>query len=122
MYSFILLFFSPNPKSNSSAFCFCNKQFCLRYETEDEIKQRLDREYGKDSPAYQQAVIQNCIQNERAEKQKSNNIPHCPICNSTNIKRITLSKRAIKTAVFGVVGAIDDAGKTYKCGNCKSKF
>ena len=27
-----------------------------------------------------------------------------------------------KTAAFGVVGAIDDAGKTYKCGNCGSKF
>lgn len=56
------------------------------------------------------------------QQQKSNNIPHCPICNSTNIKKITLSKRAAKTALFGVIGAVDDAGKTYKCGNCGSKF
>ncbi len=56
------------------------------------------------------------------EKDKQNCIPKCPICGSTNINKITVSSRAVKTAVFGVVGAVDDAGKTYKCGNCGSKF
>ena len=55
-------------------------------------------------------------------KEKIINIPKCPICGSTNINKITISSRAVKTAVFGVVGAVDDAGKTYKCGNCGSKF
>lgn len=59
---------------------------------------------------------------EQQQKSSNNNIPHCPICNSQNIKRIALSKRAVKTAVFGIVGALDDSGKTYKCNNCKSKF
>ncbi len=54
------------------------------------------------------------------EEQK--NVPKCPICGSTNINKITIGSRAVKTAVFGVVGAVDDAGKTYKCGNCGSKF
>ena len=53
---------------------------------------------------------------------KVNNIPKCPICGSTNINKITLTTRAVKTATFGVVGAVDDAGKTYKCGNCGSRF
>lgn len=56
------------------------------------------------------------------EKDKQNCIPKCPICGSTNINKITVSSRAVKTAVFGVVGAVDDAGKTYKCGNCGSRF
>jgi len=56
------------------------------------------------------------------QQQKNNNIPHCPICNSTNIKKITLSKRAMKTVVFGIIGAVDDSGKTYQCNNCGSKF
>lgn len=55
-------------------------------------------------------------------KEKINNIPKCPICGSTNINKITVGSRAFKTAVFGVVGAVDDAGKMYKCGNCGSKF
>lgn len=53
---------------------------------------------------------------------KVNNIPKCPICGSTNINKITLTIRAVKTAAFGVVGAVDDAGKTWKCGNCGSRF
>ena len=50
------------------------------------------------------------------------NIPKCPICQSTNIKKITITKRAVKMAIFGAIGAIDDAGKTYQCNNCGSKF
>lgn len=62
--------------------------------------------------------------NQEAQKilDKQNCIPKCPICGSTNIKKITMTTRAVKTATFGVAGAIDDAGKTYKCENCGSKF
>ena len=56
------------------------------------------------------------------ESDKVNCIPKCPICGSSNIHKITVGTRAVKTAAFGVVGAVDDAGKTYKCGNCGSKF
>lgn len=56
------------------------------------------------------------------EKDRLNCIPKCPICGSTNIKRIALGTRAAKTAMFGTIGAIDDAGKTYSCKNCGSKF
>lgn len=48
--------------------------------------------------------------------------PRCPICGSSNISKITMATRAVKTAAFGVVGAVDDAGRTYKCQNCGSKF
>ena len=54
--------------------------------------------------------------------QVTKNIPKCPICQSTNLKKITFSRRAVKTAVFGAVGAIDDVGKTWKCNSCGSKF
>lgn len=62
--------------------------------------------------------------NQQARKilDKQNCIPKCPVCGSTNIKKITMTTRAVKTATFGVVGAVDDAGKTYKCENCGSKF
>ncbi len=56
------------------------------------------------------------------EKDRQDCIPECPICGSSNIQKITLGTRAVKTAAFGVVGAVDDAGKTYKCCNCGSKF
>lgn len=46
----------------------------------------------------------------------------CPICGSTNINKFTIGSRAVKIAGFGVVGAVDDAGKTYKSGNYGSRF
>lgn len=56
------------------------------------------------------------------DSDKQNCVPECPICGSTNINKITLTKRATKTAVFGALGAIDDTGKTWQCKNCGSKF
>lgn len=56
------------------------------------------------------------------EKDKENCIPKCPICGSLNINKITIGSRAVKTAAFGIAGAVDDAGKAWKCGNCGSRF
>lgn len=56
------------------------------------------------------------------EEDKQNCIPTCPICGSSNIKKITIGTRAIKAAALGTIGVIDDAGKTWKCSNCGSKF
>lgn len=49
-------------------------------------------------------------------------MPRCPICGSSDIHKIAIGTRAVKTAAFGIAGAVDDAGKTYKCSNCGSKF
>ena len=56
------------------------------------------------------------------EADKRNYVPRCPVCGSSNIGKITVAKRAAKTAVFGAIGAMDDIGKTWKCNNCGSKF
>ena len=50
------------------------------------------------------------------------NKPKCPTCGSTNLSKITVTKRAVKVGLFGIFGAIDDAGKTYKCDSCGCKF
>lgn len=55
-------------------------------------------------------------------KEISDKAKSCPNCGSTNIKKITIGSRTVKTVAFGVIGAVDDAGKTYKCGNCGNKF
>ena len=46
----------------------------------------------------------------------------CPYCQSINTSKITVTKRAVKVGLFGIFGAIDDAGKTYKCNGCGCKF
>ena len=64
--------------------------------------------------------------NDRIEKRQmmygTPSIPKCPTCGSTNLSKISFTKKIVKTSLFGVLGAVDDAGKTYKCGNCGCKF
>lgn len=91
-------------------------RFILRYETDEERKKRLDREYGKNSPAYQQAIVEQCIQAERKMIQESSNIPKCPTCNSTNITRISTTSKVVNVAMFGFLG--QKRKHQFKCKNC----
>lgn len=83
-----------------------------------EFNQQKEAEHAK-LKAQQEAKLRQ-IKTQALDK--TNCIPKCPICGSTNINKITLTTRAVKTAAFGVAGAVDDAGKTWKCGNCGSRF
>lgn len=97
---------------------FSMEDYQKQVQKEIQLNQRLN-DYEKRKSLEQQSKNLARIQKE---KDKQNCIPKCPICGSTNINKITVGSRAVKTAVFGVVGAVDDAGKTYKCDNCGSKF
>lgn len=48
------------------------------------------------------------------------NKPKCPICSSTNIQKITMTKRAVSFSLFGF--ASSKVGKQWHCNNCKSDF
>lgn len=45
----------------------------------------------------------------KMEQQQNNNIPHCPTCSSTNLKKISTTSKAANTALFGILGT-----KRYK--------
>lgn len=49
------------------------------------------------------------------------NVPKCPICNSTNIEKISLGNKVGSVALIGVF-AVGHITKTYKCKNCNAKF
>lgn len=56
-----------------------------------------------------------------AEVLRSQNKPKCPICQSTNLSKISTATKAMKIAAFGIFG-MGDNGKTWKCNNCGSRF
>lgn len=56
-----------------------------------------------------------------AVERELQNKPKCPICQSTNLSKISATKKAMKVAAFGIFG-MGDNGKTWKCNNCGSKF
>ena len=97
---------------------FSMEEYKKQVQKQIQINEELE-EYNQEQMLEQQNKI-----DKEAQKilDKQNCIPQCPICGSANIKKITMTTRAVKTATFGVAGAVDDAGKTYKCENCGSKF
>ncbi len=45
------------------------------------------------------------------------NIPRCPHCQSTNIKKLSLTNKAISIGGLGILS--NKIGKTFQCNNCK---
>lgn len=46
--------------------------------------------------------------------------PHCPICGSPDIKKITFGSRAVSVAAVGIFSK--KINKSYICNNCKATF
>ena len=90
----------------------CKYQYPYEYEHDE---QKSQQEYE----ALQRGAQQKRIEKERIEKQQYT--PKCPICQSTNLSKITTVQKAGKIALFGIFG-MGDNGKTWKCNNCGSKF
>jgi len=65
--------------------------------------------------------IDTRLLSEYTPKGIQQNVPKCPICQSTNLSKISTAKKVAKIAAFGIFG-MGDNGKTWKCNNCGSKF
>lgn len=61
------------------------------------------------------------IRDINSPKIESKPTPKCPICQSTNLSQISITKKIAKIAMFGIFG-MGDKGKTWKCNDCGSKF
>ena len=54
------------------------------------------------------------------KQNKEQHIPKCPICGSTNLKKLSFTNKAISVGVFGLLS--NKINKTWECKNCKSTF
>lgn len=81
-----------------------------------ELNQRLN-DYEKQKMLEQQA--KNLARMQK-EKDKQNCIPKCPTCGSTNIEKISVSKKAFGGAMFGIFSS--DVRNTMHCKNCGYKW
>ena len=104
----------------------------IRNGTFEIVERKLFKQYVKDNPLYDPNEAElsrlkketNKIANEMryaAERAvKEANKPHCPVCNSTNVKRIGAVRKGVSIAVLGLFSG--DIGKTMVCNNCGYKF
>lgn len=53
-------------------------------------------------------------------QQMAQNKPKCPVCGSTNLKKLSAINRSVSFGVFGF--ASNKIGKTYECQKCKATF
>lgn len=95
-----------------------------------ELKEYMEK-YGPGTPYYEEEQRREAIEKVRQSIAESEHVPRCPICQSTNLKK--LSKFSFMNS-FGV--NMNDGGipsvfpvfgmkpndKTWKCNHCGSKF
>lgn len=78
----------------------------------------------KDPIEYQLKMSQfkaNLKQQEQAQESRAeSNIPKCPTCGSTNIEKISLGKKAVGGALFGLFSS--NVRKSMHCKNCGYKW
>ena len=114
--------------------CLCDDVFVSSEEEEELMKLSNDRKFtnamiklhDEDPIEYQLKISQfkaNLKQQESSTKkvEEDNNTPHCPYCNSTNIKKITTGSKVAHTALFGIF-SMSRNSKQWHCNNCKSDF
>ena len=91
------------------------------------IDKKIFDEYIKGNSQFDEELYRSRINKEKLlqqatfDKQRESNKPKCPICQSTNLSKITTLQKTGKIALFGIFG-MGDNGKTWKCNNCGSKF
>lgn len=119
----------PNEKANCR---FCNISMIetnILYRDafmNKEIEQSLKEKYAYSNPLYNEELDKQIREQVRKEvdsikpASQNSNVPKCPTCGSTNIKRISTANRAVSIGVFGLLSG--KIGKNYECKNCRAKW
>lgn len=92
------------------------------------IKQKIQKDYIANSPEFDEELAKK--REEENDKvihgrgthtsTQQKNVPKCPTCGSTNIKRITTLNRAVSIGTLGLLSG--KIGKNYECLDCKAKW
>lgn len=101
------------------------KKWCEAIKNGDEpFEIQCAKKFGNNqfSEEMYNARIEHSRSNTHASKQKKEetNIPKCPTCGSTKIRKISGTKRTASILSFGILS--NNIGKTYECLNCKYKW
>ncbi len=100
----------------------------------DELKDQFINDYIKSSPEFDQYLFEHreedMFNKRMADRAKlahgasileeQSRVPKCPTCGSTNVQKISGTKRWLTTGLFGL--ASSDVGKTMCCKNCGYKW
>lgn len=106
---------STHPQKNIKSFSICpncGKQYLYEmnhcnecgYKTEDYTKEMQD--------------LEEAIYSKKSNPPKPQQ--HCPVCNSTNIQKISVASKAVGAGLFGIFSKT--ARSQFECKDCGYKF
>lgn len=81
---------------------------------------RMIAEYFIDKKPFPSTLTPQQIAHNNAVAREWQNKPKCPTCNSTNIEKISLGKKAVGGFMFGLFSS--DVRKSMHCKNCGYKW
>lgn len=85
-------------------------------EAMDDLKQKDPIEFQLKMSQFKTQLQQQ----ESSKQTEEDNTPHCPTCGSTDIQKISGTKRWLSTGLFGL--ASSDIGKSMCCKKCGYKW
>ena len=91
-----------------------------------EIRKAIFEKYIKNSPLYSQEAVKDREEKENWERislpssYTPKNTPKCPTCGSTNIEKISTTKKAVGFVAVGIFSS--NFGKTMRCKQCGYKW
>ena len=75
---------------------------------------------NKYNPKNGLSAIKNSNFNNSSKSKNENNIPRCPTCNSSDVEKISTTKKILGGAIFGSFSS--DVRNTMHCKNCVYKW
>ncbi len=111
--------------------CHTKNSFCEEYvmdikriSTDESFIEAMIKLKNEDPIEYQLKLNQFKLQQEQDKQlqktKEENNKPHCPYCNSTNIKKISGTERFTSIAMLGIFSK--KINKSFKCIKCGGTF
>lgn len=91
-------------------------------QASDIVGENLRKEYTYNSPVFSRAANAKRIEYEKNERvgtqphHTTQSLPHCPTCNSTNVKKISAGAKAVSVGLFGIFS--QKVKRQFHCNNC----
>ena len=73
-------------------------------------------EISKQKELEQSVNLNAVLEHGKSILEEQSNIPKCPTCSSTNIKKVSVTSKVANTALFGLFGT--KRYKSFHCNNC----
>lgn len=105
---------------SNSEFAEITRNIVIKYGDYDVDKKLFENRQSDIEYKERQAKMDR---NKMAQEQKQStapNIPHCPVCGSTDIEKIGTLNRAVSTTMVGI--ASSKIGKQWHCKSCGNNF